>query len=145
MLREYSSPLCPFPGLDIFFSQSPNSMGKHSLLSTLARTIGRRPMDRWASKWWDHLRIQPRYGRHELVLVREHVEMFRRLAVDIKDGFRGYVLTQEPASLAPLTEAEAKIDQALSNATKSLPRVSGSPNRLAPIEQRLKDLLQSKH
>ncbi|MEO5954331.1 MAG: ATP-binding protein [Nitrospiraceae bacterium] len=132
-------------------------------------------MDRWASQWWDHLRIQhkvwmvllllcvPLTGglathlyivqlllttqqqRHELVIARAHVEVLRRLAVDIEDGFRGYLLTQQPAFLAPLTEAEAKIDQALSNATKSLARVSGSPNSLAPIEQQLKDLLQSKH
>ena len=67
-----------------------------------------------------------------------------RLAIDIEDGFRGYVLTQQPAFLAPLAEAEAKLDQALSDATKSLAKLSGSPNHLAPIEQQLKDLLRSK-
>lgn len=132
-------------------------------------------MDRWAAQWWEQLRIQHKVwtvllllcvpligglGTHlyfvqqllatqqqgqELVLASAHVELLQRLAVDIEDGFRGYVLTHQPAFLAPLTEAEAKIDEALSNATQSLARVSGSPNSLAPIERQLKDLLRSKH
>lgn len=132
-------------------------------------------MDRWVAQWWEQLRIQhkvwtvllllcvPLIGglgthlyfvqellstqqqRQELVLASAHVELLQRLAVDIEDGFRGYVLTRQPAFLAPLTEAEAKIDEALSNATQSLARVSGSPNNLAPIERQLKDLLRSKH
>lgn len=132
-------------------------------------------MDRWAAQWWGQFRIQHKvwtlllllwvplvgglathlyfvqqllslqHQRQELVLARAQVEVLRRLAVDIEDGFRGYVLTQQPAFLAPLTEAEAKIDQVLSNVTKSLARVSSSPSSLAPIEQQLKDLLQSKH
>lgn len=132
-------------------------------------------MDRWVAQWWEQLRIQhkvwtvlfllcvPLIGglgthlyfvqlllstqqqRQELVLASAHVELLQRLAVDIEDGFRGYVLTRQPAFLAPLTEAEAKIDEALSNATQSLARVSGSPNSLAPIERQLKDLLRSKH
>jgi signal transduction histidine kinase/CHASE3 domain sensor protein len=83
--------------------------------------------------------------RQELMLADEQVHALGRLAIDIEDGFRGYVLTQQPAFLAPLAEAEAKLDQVLSNAMTSLARLSGSPNSLAPIEQRLKDLLRSKH
>ena len=132
-------------------------------------------MNRWAAQWGDHLRIQHKVWvvllllcvplsagiaihlyvvqqllalqqqRQELMLADEQVHVLGRLAIDIEDGFRGYVLTQQPAFLAPLAEAEAKLDQALSDATKSLTRLSGSPNRLAPIEQQLKGLLQSKH
>ena len=132
-------------------------------------------MDRWAAQWGEQLRIQHKvwvvllllcvplsagiaihlYGvqqllalqqqRQELMLADEQVHVLGRLAIDIEDGFRGYVLTQQPAFLAPLAEAEAKLDQVLSNATQSFARLSGSPNRLAPIEQQLKDLLQSKH
>jgi signal transduction histidine kinase/CHASE3 domain sensor protein len=85
--------------------------------------------------------------RHELALAHEHVQVLRRLAIDIEDGFRGYALTQQPAFLAPLTEAEAKIDQALANAAEALAEVPGHPTSLAPIEieQQLKDLLRSKH
>lgn len=132
-------------------------------------------MNRWVSHWWDHLCIQHKVWavllllcaplgaglatylyivqqllalqqqRHELVLAHERVHVVRRLAVDIEDGFRGYVLTQQPAFLAPLTEAEAKIDQALSNAAQSLARLLDAPARFVPIEQQVKTLLRSKH
>jgi signal transduction histidine kinase/CHASE3 domain sensor protein len=132
-------------------------------------------MDRWAAQWGDQLRIQHKVWvvllllcvplsagiaihlyvvqqllalqqqRQELMLADEQVHVLGRLAIDIEDGFRGYVLTQQPAFLAPLAEAEAKLNQALSDTTKSLAKLSGSPNHLAPIEQQLKDLLRSKH
>ncbi len=132
-------------------------------------------MDRWGAQWGDQLRIQHKVWvvllllcvplsagiaihlyivqqllalqqqRQELMLADAQVHVLGRLAVDIEDGFRGYVLTQQPAFLAPLAGAEAKLDQALSDATQSLTRLSGSPNSLAPIQQQLKDLLRSKH
>ncbi|MCE9536929.1 MAG: CHASE3 domain-containing protein, partial [Nitrospirae bacterium] len=132
-------------------------------------------MARWALQWWDHLRIQHKVWavllllcvplvaglaihlyivqqllstqqqRHELVLAREHVELLRRLAIDIEDGFRGYVLTQQPAFLAPLTEAESRIDPALASAARLMDGQSGSPDSLEPIARQLKDLLRSKH
>jgi signal transduction histidine kinase/CHASE3 domain sensor protein len=132
-------------------------------------------MDRWAAQWGDRLRIQHKVWvvllllcvplsagiaihlyvvqqllalqqqRQELMLADEQVHVLGRLAIDIEDGFRGYVLTQQPAFLAPLAKAEAKLDQALSDATQSLARLSGSPTSLAPIAQQLKDLLRSKH
>ncbi len=132
-------------------------------------------MDRWAAQWGQQLRIQHKvwvvllllcvplsagiaihlYGvqqllalqqqRQELILAHEQVHVLGQLAIDIEDGFRGYVLTQQPVFLAPLAEAESKLDQALSDATTSLARLSGSQNHLTPIEHQLKDLLQSKH
>ncbi len=132
-------------------------------------------MDRWAAQWGNQLSIQHKVWvvllllcvplsvgiaihlyvvqqllalqqqRHELMLADEQVDVLGRLAIDIEDGFRGYVLTQQSAFLVPLAEAEGKLDQALSDATTSLARLSGSPNSLAPIEQQLKDLLRSKH
>jgi signal transduction histidine kinase/CHASE3 domain sensor protein len=132
-------------------------------------------MDRWAGKWGDQLRIQHKVWvvllllcvplsagiaihlyivqqllalqqqRQELMLADEQVQVLGRLAIDIEDGFRGYVLTQQPAFLAPLAGAEAKLNQALSDARTSFAKLSGSPNHLAPIEQQLKDLLRSKH
>jgi len=131
-------------------------------------------MDRWATQWVDQLRIQHKVWvallllcvplsagitlhlyvvqqllvlqqeRQELMLADEQVHALGRLAVDIEDGFRGYVLTQQPIFLAPLADAEAKLDQALSDATTSLARLSGFPKRLGPIERQLKALLQSK-
>jgi len=132
-------------------------------------------MARWAAQWWEQFRLQhkvwtvlllicvPLIGglathlyivqqllsnqqqRHELVLVREHVEVLRRLAVDIEDGFRGYVLTQQPMFLAPLTEAESRVDPALANATRLMAGLSGSSESLEPIGRQLRGLLRSKH
>lgn len=132
-------------------------------------------MDRWAAQWWDQLRIQhkvwavllllclPLIGglaihlyfidqlltvqqqRHDLVLASEQVEQLGRLAVDVEDSFRGYVLTQQPAFLAPLMDADAKIGPALTNAAKTLANLPGSPDDLGPIDQQLKTLLRSKH
>jgi signal transduction histidine kinase/CHASE3 domain sensor protein len=132
-------------------------------------------MDRWATQWGGQLRIQHKVWvavlllcvplsvgiaihlyfvqqllelqqqRQDLMLADEQVQVLERLAIDIEDGFRGYVLTQQPAFLAPLAAAEAKLNQALSSATTSLAKRGGAPNNLAPIERQLKDLLQSKH
>jgi signal transduction histidine kinase/CHASE3 domain sensor protein len=82
--------------------------------------------------------------KQDLMLADEQVHLLGRLAVDIEDGFRGYVLTQQPAFLAPLVQAETKLNQALSDASTSLTKQSGSPNQLASIERQLKDLLRSK-
>ena len=83
--------------------------------------------------------------RQDLILAHEQVNLLRRLAVDIEDGFRGYLLTQQPEFLAPLTEAELKIDHALEDAKRTLAAASGSIDMLAPIEQQLKEFLRSKH
>ena len=83
--------------------------------------------------------------RHDLILAHEHVNLLRRLAVDIESGFRGYLLTQQSAFLAPLVEAESKIDQALDDAQGALAAAIGSAEMLRPIEHQLKDFLRSKH
>ena len=126
-----------------------------------------------AAKWWGGLRIQhkvwavllllcvPLIGglfthlylaqlllalqeqRHHLIVAHEQINVLRRLAVDIEDGFRGYVLTQQPTFLAPLTEAELKIDHALADAKQAFSVISGLMI-LEPIERRLEELLRSK-
>jgi signal transduction histidine kinase/CHASE3 domain sensor protein len=132
-------------------------------------------MNRWVVQWGSHLRIQHKVWvvllllcvplsagiaihlyvvqqllalqqqRQELMLADAQIHALGRLAVDIEDGFRGYVLTQQPAFLAPLLEAESKLDRTLSDAATSLARLSGPANNLATIEQQMKDLLRSKH
>ena len=131
-------------------------------------------MVRWAGRWWAKLRIQRKVWvvllllcvplvlglathlyvvrqllsvqqqQHELILAHEQVHVLRRLAIDIEDGFRGFLLTQQPAFLTPLTEAEGKIDQTLSDAHKALASLPESPITLAPVERQLKKLLRSK-
>ena len=132
-------------------------------------------MDEPAPTWWSRLRIQHKVWavllllcipliaglsthlylvqqlltiqeqRQDLILAHEQVNLLRRLAVDIEDGFRGYLLTLQPAFLAPLTEAESKIDQALNDAKRTLATALGSAEMLTPIERQLKDFLRSKH
>ena len=83
--------------------------------------------------------------RQDLILAHEQVNLLRRLAVDIEDGFRGYLLTQQLAFLAPLVEAESRIDKALEDAKRTLATASGSAEVLIPIERQLKDFIRSKH
>ncbi len=88
-------------------------------------------MQHKAADWWSQLRIQHKVWavllilcvplitglsthlylveqlltvqeqRHDLILAHEQVHLLRRLAIDIEDGFRGYLLTQQPAFLTP--------------------------------------------
>ena len=132
-------------------------------------------MDRWAVQWGDQLRIQHKVWvallllcvplgmgiaihlyfvqqllalqqqRQDIMLADEQVHVLGRLVVDIEDGFRGYVLTQQSVFLAPLAAAESKLDQALFDATTSLAKLGGVPNNLVSTERQLKDLLRSKH
>jgi len=83
--------------------------------------------------------------RHELMLAEEMVQMLGRLAIDIEDGFRGYVLTQQSAFLAPLADAEAKLDRILPDVETSLEKVSDLPVRYDRINHQVKSLLRSKH
>lgn len=84
-------------------------------------------------------------ARHDALLTREQVHVLHRLAVDIEDGFRGYLLTEQPAFLSPLHEAEAKLTPLLVEVldqTKDRPILA---NDLRGIERRLTELLESKH
>jgi signal transduction histidine kinase/CHASE3 domain sensor protein len=83
--------------------------------------------------------------RHDLARAQEQVHLLRRLTADIEDGFRGYLLTQQPIFLAPLTDAEAKLDAVMATASHALSDLAGPPNELVLIERQLKELLQSKH
>lgn len=46
---------------------------------------------------------------HQVILAREQLQVLRRLAVDIEDAFRGYLLTGQEKFLQPLLEAEPKV------------------------------------
>lgn len=131
-------------------------------------------MDRWVIHWWKQLRIQhkvwavllllclPLVGglgahlyalnqllniqqqRHDLVLADNYVNLLRRLAVDVEDGFRGYVLTRQEAFLSPLVKAEARIENALNDARRALAAAPGLTKNLESVETHLHDLLRSK-
>lgn len=132
-------------------------------------------MDQRAAQWWNNLRIQHKVWtvllllcvplvagltthlyfvkqllhvqqqRHELVLAHEQLHLLRRLAVDIEDGFRGYVLTQQSAFLKPLSDAELKFDTTLKSTAKALAELPNPAVNFAPVEQQVRDFLRSKH
>jgi signal transduction histidine kinase len=132
-------------------------------------------MARWVAQWWKQLRIQHKVWaalfllciplaaglathlyavqqlldtqqvRSKLVGAESKVNLLQRLAVDIEDGFRGYLVTRQPIFLGPLVEAEAKLDHALEQSKIAVEEVLGSSEQLGGIETQLRALLQSKH
>lgn len=82
---------------------------------------------------------------HQAVLARDQVNTLRRLAVDIEDAFRGYLLTRRDQFLTPLIEAEPKVaptvDQ-LMGMIAGFPELSG---RVENASRRLTALIDSKH
>ena len=132
-------------------------------------------MDRWVAQWGNHLRIQHKVWvvllllcvplsagiaihlyvvqqllalqqqRQELMLADAQVHVLGRLAIDIEDGFRGYVLTQQPAFLAPLLKQNRNSTGRCRMPQRRLRGYRVLANNLAPIEEQLKDLLRSKH
>jgi signal transduction histidine kinase len=92
----------------------------------------------------DHLlRIQEH--RQQIVLAREQVHILRRLAVDIEDAFRGYLLTRQERFLLPLNEAEAKLDGTVAHAIELGRDIPGLGPDLRNAGGQLKVLLHSKH
>lgn len=83
--------------------------------------------------------------RHQVMLAREQIHILRRLAVDIEDGFRGYLLTRQERFLLPLNEAEARLDGTIARAVELGREVAGLDADLRTAGSRLKTLLASKH
>lgn len=76
--------------------------------------------------------------RHGILMTSDQVHGLRRLAVDIEDAFRGYVLTEQPTFLAPMREAQAKLE--LLERTG----LAGVPEELRPLVPTINSLLASK-
>ncbi len=76
--------------------------------------------------------------RHGILVTSEHVHVLRRLAVDIEDAFRGYVLTEQPAFLAPMQDAQSKLEALQRTQFKTVPEA------LRPLIPKINSLLESK-
>lgn len=83
--------------------------------------------------------------RHQIVLAREQIHILRRLAVDIEDAFRGYLLARQDRFLLPLDEADAKLDGAIAHAIELGREIPGLGSDLRVAGGQLKTLLASKH
>ena len=91
----------------------------------------------------DHLRsLQAQH--HQLVLAREQLHILHRVALDIEDAFRGYVLTRDDLFLEPMQEADTRLQPALDKMADLASSVSKLKNNTPEIRQRLNDLLRSK-
>jgi signal transduction histidine kinase/CHASE3 domain sensor protein len=80
----------------------------------------------------------------QTVSARYQIVLLRRLAVNIEDAFRGYLLTGEELFLNPLKEAEPKIVPTIERAMSRAAAIPGLPGDIRTIEQRLRGLLESK-
>ncbi|MGH7207072.1 MAG: sensor histidine kinase [Nitrospiraceae bacterium] len=128
----------------------------------------------WLREWWSRLRVQQKVWtillalfvplvatlcvhvtlinhllsiqqqHRQTVSVRHEILVLRRLAVDIEDAFRGYLLTGQEVFLKPLQKAQPKLQ---STTTQVLALADGIPD-LAPdvrsATEQLHSLLDSK-
>lgn len=127
-----------------------------------------------ARAWWDHLRVQQKVlaillgvfvplvaavavhvslinhllgvqrQHHQIVTVRQQILILRRLAVDIEDAFRGYLLTRQDWFLKPLEEAEAKLNPTVGRAMELVAPTPELAEDVRHVSERLKELLESK-
>jgi signal transduction histidine kinase/CHASE3 domain sensor protein len=90
--------------------------------------------------------LQLQEKRHQVHLAREQIEVLRRLAVDAEDAFRGYLLTQQPAFLTPLQEAQADLEPVLARTLRLVAQVDGvPPEAVRRAGRQLQALTESKH
>jgi signal transduction histidine kinase/CHASE3 domain sensor protein len=124
--------------------------------------------------WWDRLRVQQKVWsillvvlvplflalavqvsliNHLLEIQQEHrqtvsarqqILILRRLAVDIEDAFRGYLLVPRDAFLKPLAEAEPKIRPTVDRAIALAGSIPGLAGDIRIVDERLRTLLESK-
>lgn len=82
---------------------------------------------------------------HQLILAREQSRVLQRLAVDIEDAFRGYLLTSQDKFLKPLQEAESRLDSTVNDAVRLLQDYPRAKRELLETSVELRGLLTSKH
>src|SRR5881296_3965112 len=131
-------------------------------------------MIRLAAAWWDHLRVQQKVWaillgvfvplvaalavhvslinhllivqqqHDQTVTVRQQILILRRLAVDIEDAFRGYLLARQDWFLRPLEEAETKLNPTVARAMAVAEPTPDLAADVQNVSERLKELLESK-
>lgn len=89
--------------------------------------------------------LTTQHVRHQALLAREQTQELRRIVIDIEDAFRGYLLTENQAFLAPLREADRKLDDSLARVKALLAAIPNVPGNLTEIGGRTVELLDSKH
>ncbi|HEV8539809.1 MAG TPA: ATP-binding protein [Nitrospiraceae bacterium] len=80
----------------------------------------------------------------QIVTARQQILILRRLAVDIEDAFRGYLLTRQEEFLKPMIEAEPKIQPAVDRALSAAANLPDMAADIQRASERLGGLLDSK-
>lgn len=80
----------------------------------------------------------------QVVLAREQIQVLRRLAVDIEDAFRGYLLTRQDKFLGPLDEAAPKVQPTVERVLSLVAGVPEIEEAVRSASHRLETLLESK-
>lgn len=80
----------------------------------------------------------------QIVSARHKILVLRRLAVDIEDAFRGYLLTQQDWFLRPLEEAETKLKPTVAIAMAVAEPTPDLAADVRTVSERLNELLESK-
>lgn len=83
--------------------------------------------------------------RHQVMLIRQEIRELRRLAIDIEDAFRGFILTRQERFLLPMKEAEARLPEVMKETTRLASNRGTLSAELKQIEKRLADLMESKN
>ncbi len=132
------------------------------------------PVDRPGPGWWSRLRLQRKVWailllaflplvltlavhvrlinqlrtvqqeHQQTVLARYQILLLRRLAINIEDGFRGYLLTEQDEFLKPLEEAGPTLNPAVAKALELVGTDSGLEGEIRLAHRHLNDLLESK-
>src|SRR2546429_179064 len=80
----------------------------------------------------------------QTVTVRQQILILRRLAADIEDAFRGFLLTRQDWFLRPLEEAETKLSPTVARAMTLVEPASELAADVRNTTERLAGLLESK-
>jgi signal transduction histidine kinase len=80
----------------------------------------------------------------QVILARDHIRMLSRLAVDIEDAFRGYLLTEKEVFLEPMEQAAAKLEPMLAETLALVRDVPGIAGNIRSTSERLSTLLNTK-
>lgn len=82
--------------------------------------------------------------RHRTLLAREQTQEMWRLAINIEDAFRGYLLTQDEVFLGPLRNAEHQLDDTLARGNELFASLADLPEDWRHAGAGILSLLRSK-
>lgn len=80
----------------------------------------------------------------EVLLARDHVRLLNRLAVDIEDSFRGYLLTKQEVFLEPMEDAASKLEPVVAETLRFVALLPAVTEDIRETSEQLRVLLRSK-